>query len=182
MAAPIRAPAVLSQSFHERGCIAANTPTGIATSIANASPRSPIWHGGQDAGTDDVPHSLVVQVGPAEIAGEEIAEPDEVLHVERPVEPVLGAQLLDELVGDFRERVLDEQLDRVARDEPHQPEDDDRGQEQNGNRREQASNRVLNHPAVLARRRAVRVLDPRANASGTLRLRASRVSGLIGAP
>ena len=126
-------------------------------------PEEPDLRGGQDAGTDDLPHRLVVQVRPAELALQEIAEPDEVLRVERPIEPVLGAQRRDELVGDFGERALDQQFHRVAGEEPHQPEDDDRRQEQNGDRREQASNRVLEHPAVLAHRRAARTLDPHAN-------------------
>ena len=139
-------------------------------------PEEPDLRGGQNAGTDDLPHCLIIQIGPAKITRQEIAEPDEVLRVERPVEPVLGPQLLDELVGDFRERALDQQLDRIAGKESHQQEDDDRGQEQNGDRREQASNRVLNHPAVLAPRRAARALDPRVNVPETLRLRAGCLS------
>ena len=163
IAAPIRAPAVLIQSFHERGFIAAKHPDRDRHHGCESQPEKPDLHGGQDAGTDDVPHRLIVQIRPAKFAREEIAEPDEVLRVERSVEPVLGAQLLDDLVGDLRERALDQQLDRVAGEEPHQQEDDDRGQEQDGDRREQASNRVLNHPAVLARRRAAGALGPRAN-------------------
>ena len=103
----------------------------------------------------------------AKVAAHDIAEPREVLHVDRAVEAELGAEVVDVLAVRL---FLHHELDGVAGQEAGQREHDDGGDHQRRNRDEQALEEVSLHPGPKARGTA-----PRASPflSGRARLRSA---------
>ena len=89
-----------------------------------------------------VDHAPVVDDALAEVALQQLAEVDEVLLVQGLVETHAG----HDLGGQRRRRVLAEQrLDRVARDQVDDREDEDGQPEQDGDRADETSGDVLQH-------------------------------------
>ncbi len=98
-------------------------------------PDDDAGHHQGEGGDERVEHErgdpLLVEEGVAEVPGEDAPDPDEVLGDDRAVE----AELVPEArVRLLREIVAEPHQDRVARDHPHQGEDDHRHREEHGQR------------------------------------------------
>ena len=89
-------------------------------------------------------HRAHVLRGAAEVALQDVAEPDQVLDDDRLVEVVT---LPDELQLLFVERLAgaDERPRRVARDREHQREHQERDEEEDGHRLQQATSQIVAH-------------------------------------
>src|SRR5206468_1329291 len=95
--------------------------------------------------TEDVRDGALLHVRPPEVPANRRAEPLHVLHGDRPVEAELGADLSDLPLLDHARLaagLVDEDLGDVARHEPQQHEDQDRGAEERRDEKEQPSGYV----------------------------------------
>ncbi len=97
--------------------------------------------GGQEP-ANERERRLLADPGLAEVAAEQVADPQSVLDPQRAVEPEVRPER-----GQRRRRRLAPELDRgrIARDEPHQREDDDRDHEQDRDELDQTRGEVAPH-------------------------------------
>src|SRR5207247_4304534 len=126
--------------------------------------------------TEDVRDGALLHVRPPEVPPNRRAEPLHVLPGDRPVEAELGADLSDLPLLDHARLaagLVDEDLGDVARHEPQQHEDQDRGAEERRDEKEQPSGYVAQSVLSSSRMSAWVTGDP----ARPLRLRATAQGG-----
>ena len=145
---PIWVKPMTPQSPGRRCFQAANTPSGMATSVAHDKRHGAERQGDDQAVADELGDRGAVGVAVAEIEGQQPADPLQVARQQRLVEAVLGAQR-GQRIGPRVGAQHDQR--RIAGQHLDHGEDDDRGERQRYQRGGEAAGEEFKHQLHLPR-------------------------------